>query len=78
MIVILLFINLKKLNMKKSLLLLSVLIGLTMSSFAFDSPVGRERKKNKKAKTSESCSEMSKKECMKSCSKEEQKSCMKK
>ncbi len=64
--------------MKKSLLFLSLIIGLTMSSFSFDSPLSRERKKNRKAKTEGSCSEMSKKECMKSCSKEEQKDCMKK
>ncbi len=59
--------------MKKSLLFLSLIIGLTMSSFSFDSPISRERKKNKKAKSSACCSEMSKKECMKSCSKEEPK-----
>jgi hypothetical protein len=64
--------------MKKSLVLVSLILGLTFSAFSFDSPLGRERKRNKKAKTEGCCVEMSKKECMKSCSKEEQKDCMKK
>ncbi len=64
--------------MKKSLVLFSLILGLCFSAFSFDSPLGRERKRNKKAKTEVCSSEMSKKECMKSCSKEEQKGCMKK
>lgn len=64
--------------MKKSLVLFSLILGLSFSALSFDSPLSRERKKNRKAKTEVSCSEMSKKECMKSFSKEEQKDCMKK
>ena len=63
--------------MKNSIALLTVLVGLTMSSFVMDSPINRERKKNRKAKSS-CCTEMSKSECKAVCTKEEQKSCMKK
>ena len=64
--------------MKKSLVLFSLILGLSFSALSFDSPLSRERKKNRKSKTEGSCSEMSKKECMKSCYKEEQKDCIKK
>lgn len=64
--------------MKKSLALLTVLVGLSMSSFAMDSPMNREKKRNKKAKSSACCTEMAKQDCKTACSKEEQKSCSKK
>ncbi|WP_255038291.1 hypothetical protein [Lacihabitans soyangensis] len=64
--------------MKKSIALIAVLVGLSMSSFAADSPLNRERKKSRKMKSSACCTEMSKQECKAVCTKEEQKSCMKK
>ncbi|WP_255068476.1 hypothetical protein [Lacihabitans sp. LS3-19] len=63
--------------MKKSIALLTVLVGLSLSSLAADSPINRSKKKSRKAKSS-CCTEMSKSECKTVCSKEEQKSCMKK
>lgn len=64
--------------MKKSIALFAVLVGISMSSFALDSPLNRERKKLRKAKSSACCTEMAKQECKTVCTKEEQKSCMKK
>jgi hypothetical protein len=61
--------------MKKSLAVLTVLVGLGMSSFVADASFKRDRKKNKKEKC---CQEMSKKECKTACSKEEKGSCKKK
>ena len=64
--------------MKKSIALFAVLVGISMSSFALDSPLNRERKKLRKSKSSACSTEMSKQECKTVCTKEEQKSCMKK
>lgn len=64
--------------MKKSIALFAVLVGLSMSSFAADSPLNRERKKSRKAKSSACCTEMAKQDCKTVCSKEEAKSCEKK
>jgi hypothetical protein len=64
--------------MKKSIALIAVLVGLSMSSFAMDSPLNKERKKSRKAKSSMCCTEMAKQDCKAVCTKEEQKSCMKK
>jgi hypothetical protein len=59
--------------MKKSIAILTILLGLGISSFATDSISRRERRKARKAKT-----EMSQKECKTVCTQEQQKSCCKK
>jgi hypothetical protein len=64
--------------MKKSIALFTVLVGLSMSSFAADSPLNRERKKSRKAKSAACCTEMAKQDCKAVCSTTEQKSCEKK
>jgi hypothetical protein len=64
--------------MKKSFLVLALLVGFGFSAFAVDSPINREKKKNRKAKAEQCCDYDSKEAVKKSCTKEGPNCCSKK